>query len=77
MTGADGHFSFLPTSGSSRLDVVLSGYQAYRSADIAGGQASVNQNVALTPAIADAATHTVYMTENGFEPALLTVNRAV
>lgn len=72
VTGNDGSFSFLPTSGISRIDVVAPGYQAYRSANIDGDD-NVNRSVVLTPEIAEAATHTVYLTENGFEPATLLV----
>ncbi|MDQ3248574.1 MAG: carboxypeptidase regulatory-like domain-containing protein, partial [Chloroflexota bacterium] len=73
LTGADGGYSFNVPDGLYRLTVGLAGYQPYRSAELAVTTGALAQNIALTPALSDAATHTILITENGFEPALLTV----
>ncbi|MBE2239975.1 MAG: DNRLRE domain-containing protein [Caldilineaceae bacterium] len=71
-TAADGSYGFTAPAGTYRLSVTGAGYQPYRSRtiDAAGGLAA---DLALTPVVAEAATHTVYMTANGFDPAVLTV----
>ena len=73
MTGSDGAYSFAAGDGIYRIDVVRDGYQPYRTNDIDGSTASVNQTIALSPQIAAATAQTVYITANGFTPATLTV----
>ena len=72
-TGADGKFGFSTDGGVYRLGVVRNGYQPYRSHafDVEDGVLAID--IPLTPAVAEAATHTVYVTANGFEPAVLTI----
>jgi len=72
LTGADGGYSFVAPTGAYRLEVVQSGYQPYRTGDIDVTAGALAVDVALAPLVADAATHTVYITANGFEPATLT-----
>ncbi len=72
MTGADGSYSFLAPGGVNRLDVLRAGYQPYRSWDISGSNGWLVQDLALTPALPDTAVHTIYVTNNGFNPAILT-----
>ncbi|HAJ37037.1 MAG TPA: hypothetical protein DCL15_15255 [Chloroflexi bacterium] len=72
-TGADGSYSFVAPAGAYRLNVVQNGYQPYRTADIDVATGALAMDVALAPLVADAATHTVYMTASGFEPATLVV----
>ncbi len=73
VTGADGSYSFAAPAGSYRLDVAQSGYQSYRTGDIDVATGALAVDVALAPVVADAATHTVYMTAGGFEPAIVAV----
>jgi plastocyanin len=72
-TGADGGYSFAAPAGTYRLDVAQSGYQPYRTANIDVEAGALAVDVALAPVVAGAATHTVYMTASGFEPATLAV----
>ncbi|MEZ4870505.1 MAG: DNRLRE domain-containing protein [Caldilineaceae bacterium] len=72
VTGGDGHYNYSASQGSYRLDVVRDGYQSYRSATV--DASTLNMNIALSPAIAEAATKQVLMTEQGFVPALLKAN---
>ena len=69
VTGADGRYSYSMHSGIYRLDVAAPGYQPYRSGDIDAGQTPLAQNIALAPAIAEAAAKTIYITANGYLPA--------
>lgn len=71
-TGADGVYSFAVPGGSSRVAVERQGYQPYRSWPIesAGG---LSPDVSLTPSIAGTPTQTIYITADGFEPAVLRV----
>ncbi|MBX3053759.1 MAG: hypothetical protein KF753_19930 [Caldilineaceae bacterium] len=72
-TGSDGYFSFFTPAGTYQLQVSKSGYQAYRSQDLVVTNAPVHFDVPLTPAIAGAASHTVLITAEGFDPSVLTV----
>ncbi|MFP4436551.1 MAG: hypothetical protein ACLFVO_04830, partial [Chloroflexaceae bacterium] len=72
-TTTDGEYSFIVPDSESRLDLVRAGYQPYQSSDIVTTSGILNQNIALTPAIDGAVTHTIYVTANGFVPAVLTV----
>jgi plastocyanin len=56
-----------------RIAVTRSGYQPYRSRDIDAGAESLNKNIALTPLINGGASQVVYITSNGFEPAVVNV----
>jgi plastocyanin len=71
VTGADGKYSYSANVGTYRLDVVRAGYQPYRSGDIDASTTALNMNIALSPAIAEAATQQVLITESGFQPATL------
>lgn len=73
VTGADGKYSYSATTGAYRLDVVRTGYQPYRTATIDASTDSITPNIALSPVINDAPTQTIFITESGFEPALVTV----
>ncbi|HQY91259.1 DNRLRE domain-containing protein [Caldilinea sp.] len=73
VTGGDGSYSFTAPAGTYRLDVTQNGYQPYRSGDIDVADDGLAADLALTPVVAEAATHTIYMTANGFDPAVLTV----
>jgi len=72
-TGADGYFSFFTPAGTYQLQVSKSGYQPYRSQDLVVVDAPVHFDVPLTPNVAGDATHTVLITAEGFDPAVLTV----
>lgn len=72
-TGTDGAYSFVTPGNDNRIDVVRDGYQPYQTGDIAASNGILNQDIALTPAITEAATHTIYVSANGFTPAVLTV----
>ncbi len=73
VTVADGAYRYSAADGIYRIDVVADGYQPYRTATINAATSPLNRTIALSPAIAEAATQTVYMTANGFAPATVTV----
>ncbi|MCB0037071.1 MAG: DNRLRE domain-containing protein [Anaerolineales bacterium] len=73
MTAADGGFSFNTPSGVYRLSITKDGYQPYVTQDIQVTDNVLLEDVSLTPEITAAADHTIYITENGFEPAVLNV----
>ncbi|MEZ4708379.1 MAG: DNRLRE domain-containing protein [Caldilineaceae bacterium] len=70
-TGADGLYGFEVADGTYRLAVTHSGYQPYRTGDIAVDNGSLATEINLSPAIADVANHIVHITANGFEPAVV------
>jgi len=72
-TLADGYFSFWTPAGTYRLAASHAGYQPYRSVDIAVVDELVHYDVWLTPNIADAATQVIEMSDEGFNPAIVTV----
>lgn len=72
-TGVDGAYAFNTPGNLNRVDVVRSGYQSYRSFDLAASNGVIAQDIDLTPQITATATYTVFITENGFEPAVLKV----
>lgn len=72
-TGIDGAYNFNSPGRLNRVDAVRSGYQPYRSYDLVAEDGTITQDIDLTPEIAGAATHIVYITEHGFEPATLKV----
>ncbi len=72
-TGADGKYSYSASTGSYQLDVVRDGYQPYRSGVIDAGEASLNQSIALSPVVVEAATQIIYMDEDGFSPTVVNV----
>ena len=72
-TGSDGYFSFFTPAGTYQLQVSKSGYQPYRSQDLVVTDAPVHFDVPLTPNVDSAATSTVLITDQGFDPAVLTV----
>lgn len=72
LTDVDGSYSFVAPAGTYRLEVMQGGYQSYRTGNINVAMGELAVDVALAPLVADAATHTVYMTANGFDPATLT-----
>ncbi|MEZ4674440.1 MAG: GEVED domain-containing protein [Caldilineaceae bacterium] len=71
--GADGYFSFFTPPGTYQLDVSKTGYQPYRSWDLVVVDAPVHVDVPLTPLISQAANQQVDLTDDGFEPAVVTV----
>lgn len=70
MTAGGGYFSFFTPVGIYRLDVQRSGYQPYRSVDLAVVDEPVRQDIPLTPQIAEA-DHVIAITAEGFDPAYL------
>nr|AGC72809.1 VgrG protein [uncultured bacterium A1Q1_fos_485] len=70
---ADGYFSFFTPQGTYRLNVNKAGYQPYESMDLTVVDAPVHFDVPLTPLVTDATDEQISITENGFEPAVLTV----
>lgn len=74
VTGADGQYRFAADNGVYRLDVSRSGYQPYRSENLDADAGSLNQDIALTPEIAEAAAQKIYITASGFQPASVKVN---
>jgi plastocyanin len=72
-TGIDGAYSFNSPGSINRVDAVRSGYQPYRSYDLVADNGAIAQDIDLTPEVNGAATHTIYVTEHGFEPATLKV----
>lgn len=73
ITGPDGTFSFEALAGIYQLEVVRDGYQPYRTGRLTVDTGLLAQDVALTPVVVDATTHAIYVDEQGFSPALLTV----
>jgi uncharacterized repeat protein (TIGR01451 family) len=71
--GVDGYFSFFTPQGAYRLNVSKSGYQPYVSPDLNVVDAPVHYDVPLTPIINQAAGAQIAISDNGFEPAVLTV----
>jgi hypothetical protein len=67
-TGADGRYSAATNGSVFRLLATRSGYQAYRSWEITGAQ-DINLRLELT----GTPEHTIYLTANGFVPAVLKV----
>ncbi|MEZ4711063.1 MAG: GEVED domain-containing protein [Caldilineaceae bacterium] len=72
-TGSDGLVVFAPPAGAYRLSVAAEGYQPFLSDDIASTGGLLSGQVSLSPQITAAADFVVQITENGFEPAVLTV----
>jgi plastocyanin len=72
-TVADGYFSFMTPAGRYQLTVAKSGYQPYRSREIAVVSEPVRYDVPLTPVVADAATQVIEISAAGFSPAVVTV----
>lgn len=73
LSDTSGRFSFTAPGGVSRLAVSHGGYQPYTSWDIVPQAGALGQEIRLSPTIAAAASHTVFITAAGFEPALLQV----
>jgi plastocyanin len=73
VTGADGAYGFTVAEGLYRLDVVRDGYQPYRSDNIVSNDGSLAVDLNLSPAVTEPATQIIYITENGFTPAVVTV----
>jgi hypothetical protein len=70
-TGADGAYGLGAAGGTSRIAASRSAYQPYVSWDLDG--ASLDRVIGLTPELAGTPDATVYITDSGFQPALLTV----
>ncbi|MEZ4862445.1 MAG: GEVED domain-containing protein [Caldilineaceae bacterium] len=70
---ADGYFSFFTPQGTYRLQVNKAGYQPYASMDLAVVDTPVHFDVPLTPLVNGNADHQISISENGFEPAVITV----
>jgi plastocyanin len=73
LTGADGSYSFDLANGVYRLVVTLDGYQPYQTEGIVVDSGSLAQEIALTPVVNEATTHTILVSDAGFSPALLAV----
>jgi plastocyanin len=73
ITAADGYFSFFTPVGTYRLEVAQTGYQPYRSTDIAVVDEAVRYDVPLTPQVDQAATTKILITENGFVPSYVEI----
>jgi plastocyanin len=73
LTGADGTFSFEAPAGVYQLEVVRDGYQPYHTGRLTVDMGLLAQDVTLTPVVQDPTTHTIYVDEGGFSPALLSV----
>lgn len=73
VTGPDGAYSFEAPVGVYQLEVVRDGYQPYRTGRLTVEADVLAQDIALTPVTPEATTHTIYVDEHGFSPALLTV----
>lgn len=71
--GTDGYFSFFTPPGTYQLNVNKDGYQPYRSWDLVVVDAPVHFDVPLTPILSQAADHGIDVTDDGFEPAVITV----
>ena len=69
----DGYFSFFTPSGVYRLNVNKAGYQPYESPDLTVVDAPVHFDVPLTPLVAQATGQQISISENGFEPSIVTV----
>ena len=72
-TGVDGAYRFNTPGSLNRVDVARSGYQNYRSFDIAAEDGSVAQDIDLTPVITGTPAYTITITDEGFEPSFLKV----
>ena len=70
-TGTDGSYGFTVVDGTYRLRAMRSGYQPFRSRDIVVDSSVLSVNVQLSPAIGDPANHIVYITNSGYEPAMV------
>ncbi len=70
---ADGYFSFFTPPGTFQINVTKAGYQPYRSWDLVVVDTPVHIDVPLTPIIGQAADQRIDVTDDGFEPAVLTV----
>jgi plastocyanin len=72
-TAADGKYGYSATTGVYRLQVERAGYQPYRSGDIDAASVTLARDIALSPLVADPTTQTIYITDQGFVPATVTV----
>lgn len=72
-SAANGTYRFNLPNGIYRIDVLAVGYQPYRSGDIEVTDGQLAQNIALSPVVNEATTQIVYITANGFSPAVVTV----
>jgi uncharacterized repeat protein (TIGR01451 family) len=70
---ADGYFSFFTPQGTYRLQVNKAGYQSYESPDLTVVDAPVHFDVPLTPLVNGATGQQISISENGFEPSIVTV----
>jgi plastocyanin len=73
ITGADGGYSFNVPGGLNRLDVLLAGFQPYRSWYLAAVNGTLAEDVELTPELGGTAVATIHITGSGFDPAIVTV----
>jgi plastocyanin len=73
VTLANGFYSFFTPPGTYQIKVTRQGYQQHRSADIVVTNQLVRYDVALVPDVTEAVTHYVALTDEGPEPAVLTV----
>ena len=72
-TGTDGDYSFNVPGGVNRLDVLLAGFQSYRSWNLAAVNGMLAEDMTLTPELGGTAVSTIYITDSGFDPAIVTV----
>ncbi len=72
-TGDDGYFSFFTPPGTYQLQVDKEGYQPYRSPDLVVVDAPVQHDVPLTPKVVEETDVQILITDQGFEPPVVTV----
>lgn len=74
-TGADGYYSFFTPAGTYRVSVTKEGYQPHRSPDLVVTDSPVHYDVQLVPVVNKEADYVVLVTDSGFEPSVLEVEK--
>jgi hypothetical protein len=72
-TGADGAYSFSAPAELLRIEARRTGFQPYRSLPLTPTGGLLARDIALTPELAGTPDLTIYVSENGFTPALASV----
>ncbi|MEM7125604.1 MAG: DNRLRE domain-containing protein [Chloroflexota bacterium] len=73
-TDADGTYGFDVPDDTYQLLFTSDGYQPYRSRSIVVSNGRLAEDIRLVPAVDEAADHTIYITAQGFSPALIDAN---